>query len=510
MATLYNLLVIIAVSIGSFTYGFTFGTPSNIIGYPSFTSYFNVDLSGPNPGYASSMQGAIVGVFFAGGFFGSFGFAWLADKLGRLRALQIVCVVILVSVVISAAAVNIAMLLVGRILSGIGGGGLNVIPPMFQSEISVAHQRGRNVGFHGVFFVAGLDTVAWIAVGCYFISSANTSWRLLLGLQAVSPAVLLAISFLLPESPRWLLLNGREEQAFETLCRLHDGKNDTEHRLAHEELVAIKTQIELDAQHDTSYTGLFRRPSTRRRLLTGIFLMFAQQSTGQNVLFGFQVNVLATLGLTEWKPLLVSGFYVLVAVIGNIGGGMIMDSFGRRKLLLVGMIGACLACAIHTGLLVQYSGTDNKVGAGAAVAFLFLFISFFGPGVDVTSYVYAAEIFPTYMRARGVSMTIATYFAFAALYVCVSQTAVAGIGYKFNIVFVALTAVNTVVIYYTFPETKGQSLEAIGKLFGDAAVSDDVGEATIGDMEKRIDGKGMLEKKETANDKTQVSVAMVQ
>lgn len=88
---------------------------------------------------------------------------------------------------------------------------------------------------------------------------------------------------------------------------------------------------------------------------------------------------------------------------------------------------------IHTPLVIKYGGTTNKVGAGVAVAFLFLFITFFAPGIDVTSYVCGAEIFPTYMRARGLSVTIATYFAFAALYVSISSTSQAHIGAYFNI-----------------------------------------------------------------------------
>ncbi|OCF40822.1 hypothetical protein I317_05357 [Kwoniella heveanensis CBS 569] len=468
MTNFYNQVVLLAVSVGSFNYGYSFGAASTVLGLNSFLEYFDVSLTGSDPSYASSMQGAIVGIFFAGGFFGSFFFAWLSDRIGRKRALDLVGIVAVVAVILSTASVHIGMFLVGRIIQGFAGGGLNVICPMFQSEISVAEHRGRNVGLHGFMFVAGLAVANWLSLAAYFITDPVLQWRLVMGLQALAPIILLALRFWLPESPRWLILNNRDEEAFETLCKLHDNKDDVDHRLAHEERELIHNQLELDARQDTSWKGLFTRPSTRRRMLLGIFLMFLQQSTGQNVLYGFQVNVLASLGLVKWQPLLVVSFYVSWAAVLNLVGGVVMDRLGRRTMVLWGLVGSTLATSIHTPLVIIYGGSDNKVGAGAAVAFLFLFITFFAPGIDVTSYVYGAEIFPTYMRARGLSVTIATYFAFAALYVSVSSTAQATIGAYFNILFIGLSAINCVIGYYFLPETKGLSLEAIGMLFGEA------------------------------------------
>lgn len=204
-----------------------------------------------------------------------------------------------------------------------------------QSELSPASHRGRNVGYHGFMFVAGLSCCGWIGFGLFFLSGRDVSWRVLLGLQAVSPLVLLGLSVMLPESPRWLLLNGRDEEALAVLSKLY-AEEGVEVAVA--EQSAIRAQIQLDAQHDTTWKGLFSRGPTRRRLLLGAFIMVAQQSTGQNVLFGFQVNVLATLGLTDWQPLLVAAFYVTWAAILNLVGGVLLDIAGRRKMMLVGLV----------------------------------------------------------------------------------------------------------------------------------------------------------------------------
>jgi MFS family permease len=218
------------------------------------------------------------------------------------------------------------------------GGGLNVICPMYMAEASVAEHRGQNVGLHGSMFVAGLAVVNWASLGTYFSTNATLQWRLILALQVVAPIILLSLRFWLPESPRWLILHGQDELAYETLCKLHDTAEDDGHTVAQAERSLIRQQINLDGQHDTSWSALCRRPSTRRRLLLGVFMMFLQQSTGQNVLYGFQINVLTTLGLTGWQPLLVVSCYVTWAAALNFVGGYLMDRLGRRVMILGALV----------------------------------------------------------------------------------------------------------------------------------------------------------------------------
>ncbi|KAK6906873.1 hypothetical protein I203_100860 [Kwoniella mangroviensis CBS 8507] len=485
MTNSYNQIVLLAVSVGSFNYSLSFGTSSAIIGLEGFLDYFRLHLEGEEASYASSMQGAFTGVFFAGGFFGSFIFAWLADYIGRKRALDVMSIVALIGSIVSGASFHIGMLLAGRVITGLASGGMNVIPPMFQSEVSVAEHRGRNVSLHGFMFVAGLATANWAGLGANFSPNEQLQWRLLLALQAVPSILLLVLRFWLPETPKWLTLNGRPDEALGTLKNLHDDGSDAEHQRALHEQQEIVQQIELDSRHDTSWKALFTRPSARRRMLLGIFLMFFQQSTGQNVLYGLQINILNSLGLTGWKASLVISCYITWAAFLNFVGAALLDRVGRRTMLLIGLAGTTIAGAIHTSLAVTYGGGSNKVGAGATVAFLFLFITFFAPCIDVTSYVYGAEIFPTYMRARGLAVTIATYFGFAAVYTAASTAANNSIGAKFNMVFISLSAF--VVAYYVFPETKGLSMEEMGILFGEETEVAHIESGTVSPSDPKIE-----------------------
>jgi MFS family permease len=218
-------------------------------------------------------------------------------------------------------------------------GGLNVVCPIFQSEIATKEERGKNVGAHGFMFVFGLSCVNWVALGCYFVKNQEIAWRLVFGLQAVPPSLLLLIGLWVPESPRWLVMNGRSSEAYAIMRRLHGNSESPEdHDMITTEVTAIEAQIEIDSHYDISWLGLVKRPSMRRRLLLGMFMMFFQQSTGQNVLYGFQVNVLSQLGLTAWQPLLVVAIYTLWAAVLNIAGALVVDKLGRRIMFLIGLV----------------------------------------------------------------------------------------------------------------------------------------------------------------------------
>ena len=218
-------------------------------------------------------------------------------------------------------------------------GGLNVVCPIFQSEIATKEERGKNVGAHGFMFVFGLSCVNWVALGCYFIKNQELAWRLVFGLQAATPLLLLLIGLWVPESPRWLVMNGRSSEAYTIMRRLHgDSESPENHDMITIEVAAIEQQVEIDSHHDVSWLGLAKRPSMRRRLLLGMFMMFFQQSTGQNVLYGFQVNVLSQLGLTAWQPLLVVALYTLWAAVLNIAGALVVDKLGRRIMFLIGLV----------------------------------------------------------------------------------------------------------------------------------------------------------------------------
>lgn len=168
-ANRYNFAIAFFVALGSFTYGYNSSVTASVIGLPSFFAYFGID---PTTTHGSSKVGAINGVYSAGGAIGCWTLAWLTDRLGRRVAIQIICVLCILSAALQAGSVHVAMFLVGRLLNGFGIGMVNSVVPIYQSEVSPASQRGRLVGIHGFLIVTGYVS-SIIYTLCILLGCAN-------------------------------------------------------------------------------------------------------------------------------------------------------------------------------------------------------------------------------------------------------------------------------------------------------------------------------------------------
>lgn len=264
--------------------------------------------------------------------------AWLADKVGRVRAMQIICVLAIISAAIQGGAVHIAMFLVGRFFNGMAAGMVDVIVPIYQSEVSPAKTRGRMVGTHGFLVVVGYGLAGWTGYGCYFDNNPNSQWRLCLSLQVVAPLLLLCATPFLPESPRWLVINNKPERGLSVLQKLHQNPNDPDDTFAREEYLQIRRQIELESTQPQSLVGILKQPHSRRRFFTGFFVQCIAQSTGVLVINNYQVLLYNGLGLFGSLPLLLYAVYTSWAAFLNWVASMIVDRFGRVRLLTIGIV----------------------------------------------------------------------------------------------------------------------------------------------------------------------------
>jgi MFS family permease len=135
---------------------------ASVLGLPSFFDYFNIIISSS---HGSAIVGSVNGVYAGGGAIGCWSVSWLANRLGRKKCIQIICLLCIVSAALQAGSVHIAMLLVARLLNGIGVGMMNCIVPTYQSELAPAAQRGRLVGSHGFLIVTGYVSHNYIRSG---------------------------------------------------------------------------------------------------------------------------------------------------------------------------------------------------------------------------------------------------------------------------------------------------------------------------------------------------------
>ncbi|KAK2469233.1 hypothetical protein H9L39_19214 [Fusarium oxysporum f. sp. albedinis] len=384
----YNVAVVLFTAFGSFAYGFNSSIIASATGLPSFWSYFNLTTSGPRAAWSIQMIGGMNSLYSAGGLIGCLTVGWLADKLGRKRSIQIICAICVGASIFTTASVNIGMFLAGRGIQGLGSGMIDTICPLYQSEISPAHARGRMVGMHAVFLVSGYAGASWVGLGCYFEDNPDIQWRLCIAFQVLAPLLLLLGSHVLPESPRYIIYNRRDEVGLQVLMKLHSYSEDLDSRYAHAEFEQIKQQVELDRASERSWLALWKSPNTRKRMIFGFLVIAIAQSSGV-------------------------------------------------------LTGAAIAISCESAMVARFAAC----------------------------YVYLSEIFPTWMRAQGVSFSVAGLFTTTLLYTGSASVAFSEIGWKYYLVFIFASLTGAGIIWHFFPETNGLSLEEIGVLFGDEVVT---------------------------------------
>ncbi|KAL2832249.1 general substrate transporter [Aspergillus pseudoustus] len=484
----YNgYLTVLFVALGSLTYGFCNSVIGSVLGLSSFLAYFNLNRGGN----ADAIIGATSGLFAGGGALGALLLGPLANRAGRIRALQVTCVVCIISGAIQGGSVHVAMFLIGRFISGVGVGMIVTLVPIYQSEISSAESRGRMVGSHGFLIVSGYALAAWIGYACYFSTNAAFQWRFELSVQVLAPLILLGGSPWLLESPRWLTERDRYDEALQvlrTISKWSDNHNEAMEPTAEEEYERIRAQFELDRQTSASSGpwALFRNPSYRKRLFCGCFTQFIGQSTGVLVINNYQVMLYNSLGLYNSMPLLLYAVYLTWAAGMNYLSSVIMDRTGRVRLMALGLLGCAVAVACEAAMVAEFSGdTTNRVGNGFGVFFLFLFVTFYGLCLDATTYVYSVEIFPTQLRGQGMGVSVFTQFCATLVYTQVAPTAFNRIGWRYYLVFIIVPVLGAALIWLVFPETKGLSLEEVAKVFGDEAVGSEADcQSSYGDLDK--------------------------
>ncbi|KAF2643166.1 MFS transporter [Massarina eburnea CBS 473.64] len=472
----YNLYIVVFVALGTISTAYGLAIIGSTVGQPNFYTYFNLAPAGA-PGYAhtTNIIGALNGVNSAGAISGCLFNAWTCEKYSRKYSMMIGCVVLIVGGALCSGAVDIAMFLVGRFIAGWGAGMLACAVPIYQAEVSTPETRGAMVCVTGIAYALGYALAGWLGFACFFLPAdspyAQFSWRFPLAFQCLFPLlVLMGWNFIL-FSPRWLLQQGRREEAFSVVRKLHARPEDPEHIRAKEEFFLIEKQYDLDKSLLVRPFELFRTPANRRRALVGFLLMWGDQFLGIFVITNYGVLIYATLGLTGFVPLLLNACATSFTIIGNTWTAFFIDRFGRRTFLLIGSTGCTASLIFLCALTAEYLNTTVVAGLRAAVFFIFFYTFWWCFFVDATQYVYIAEIFPNHLRPQGVALGISAFYLASEITLVGAPVALDRIGWKFYLVLICPSIVYIGLIYLLFPETKGRTLEEIGALFGDENIA---------------------------------------
>ncbi|KAF2456132.1 MFS transporter [Lineolata rhizophorae] len=489
----YVVLCAFVVRLGGFLFGYDQGVISITLVIDQFLDRFprvSEDSSG-----AGFWKGLMTAMIELGAFLGAFNQGWISEKISRRFSIVVAVCIFVVGSVLQTAAQNYAMLIVGRLIGGIGVGMLSMVVPLYIAEVSPPEIRGSLLVLEEFSIVFGIIVAYWITFGTRYISS-EWAYRLPFLLQ-IFPAILLGISVLfLPFSPRWLVSKGRDSEALATLTKLRRvGEDDPRVQAEwfdiraevafHKEVVetthpslgvsghrsrGAAVKLELAAYMDCFRQGYWRRT------MVGIMLMFFQQFVGINALIYYSPSLFETMGIDYEMRLVLAGVLNVTQLVGVATSLWTMDKLGRRPLLLFGSAGMTVCHIIIAVLVGLYfdSWGDHKDKGWVSVAFLFAYMLIFGMTWGPVPWAMPSEIFPSSLRAKGVAWSTCSNWLNNFIIGLITPPLIQNTrGFGAYTFFAVWCLVSLLWAYFMVPETKGRSLEDMDQVFGDRAGTGD-------------------------------------
>jgi sugar porter (SP) family MFS transporter len=382
------------------------------------------------------LVGAAVGALFAGR---------IADRIGRRLTVIGTALIFVAGVLLAAFTPTFAVLLVARFIIGLAVGSASMVVPLYIGESAPPSIRGGLVSLNQLAITIGI-LVSYLAD--YWLQG-TANWRLMFGLAAI-PAVLLFTGMLFQsESPHWLALHGREDEARRVLSRLR----------APDEIDPEIAEVQRVSRQEHLRTRDLLTARLRPMLLVGVLLAVFQQVTGINTIIYYAPTLLSNAGLGTHSALLANVVNGGVNVIMTIIAIRLLDRVGRRTLLLAGTVGMAVGMFLTA---FSFAGGEQLHGAPAVTAILGLLIytGSFAIGLGPVFWLLISEIYP--LAIRGAAMSVATIANWSANFlVTVSfltiKNAIGGMGVF--LMFGSLTLVALVYFFAKVPETKGRSLQ---------------------------------------------------
>jgi len=390
--------------------------------------------------------GCLIGALFTGNF---------TEKYGRKKVMVTTAILYIISALGCALAESSTILIGFRVLSGLAVGATSVVAPMYISEISPAHSRGRLVSFNQFAITIGI-VLAYI-FDYYLIGFGENSWRYMLAVPGIFGVVFLIFLIVkFPESPRWLLAHGKKEEAIKVLNSIGGAT------LVREELPEMENSLLAESKKEKMSFGELFKGKTGKIVLIGTLIAALQQITGINAVIMFAPEIFKASGAAKGDSMMLAMIVGMVNFLMTIVALWLVDKKGRKTLLLWGAVGMM----ISLGYLTLEFAKPVQNGIGVLVALL-VYISFFAASFAPVMWVIISEIYPN--RIKGVVMSFSTAVSWLCTFLTVYFAPVIqgtlGLSYLFGI-FAIFSIIAFIFVKIWIPETKGKSLEQIEKELG--------------------------------------------
>ncbi|XP_058078032.1 probable polyol transporter 4 [Magnolia sinica] len=421
---------------------------------------------------------------------GSLGGGRTSDAIGRKWTMGLAAIIFQTGAAIMTFAPSFLVLMIGRLCAGVGIGFGVMIAPVYIAEISPAIDRGALTSFPEIFINIGI-LLGYISNYMFSGLSVHISWRIMLAV-GILPSVLIGFAlFIIPESPRWLVMHNRVEEARSVLLKINENEAEVEERLAEIEEAAGNANPEKKLEEKEVWLELLRpSPTIRRMLITGFGIQCFQQITGIDATVYYSPTIFREAGIMSKNGLLAAtvavGFsktiFILVAIF-------LIDRVGRKPLLYVSTIGmtVCLFGLAAALTVIGHGVGSKEFGIGLVILAVCGNVAFFSVGIGPVCWVLTTEIFPLRLRAQASALgavgnrvssgLVAMSFLSMARSISVAGT---------FLIFSAMSALSVAFVYVFVPETKGKTLEQIELLFQNGGREWQEGEVELADVEHLV------------------------
>lgn len=441
---IYIFKVALIASVGGFLFGYDLVIIAGAL--PYLSEYFQLTPVMKGFAVSSAILGCIAGPLFG---------LWFTERLGRRKTMMIAGVCFMVSAIGSALAITIWDFAFWRFLGGVGVGLAMISSPIYIAELSPPEKRGGLVNVNQLSDVIGINLAV---IAGYLFSFSESGWRWMFGSEALPIAILMIGLRFIPESPRWLVSQNKNDEAFGILKKINGEE------VARNELIAI----EADLRQERGEISELLKPGIRTALVIGIILMVFSQINGVNMMLTYGPTILVDAGIHIGSNAILASIpvYLFILICTVIAFGLI-NKFSRRGLLITSVLFMALGHVIMAINLYQhwppiFTLIPMLIGAGA-----------FTLGLAPLSWIIISEIFPNKIRSKALS--VVCFFLFLSSFITAQFFPMLtdwfsnhyGSSAGVYLVFAAICVTCVVFSWKMVPETKGLSLERIGDFWRD-------------------------------------------